>query len=121
MLTRPFTGVIAAPFLPMRDGGDIDWAALERYMDWIAAQAPGGIAMNMDASEVIALDEDEQVEVVRVCLGASGRAHPSSPAWSPARPEPPRRKRRSSPGPASRDSRCSRRSPPSRGRRCRRR
>ena len=70
MLTRPFTGVIAAPFLPMRDGGDIDWAALERYMDWIAAQAPGGIAMNMDASEVIALDEDEQVEVVRVCLGA---------------------------------------------------
>ena len=36
MLTRPFTGVIAAPFLPMRDGGDIDWAALERYMDWIA-------------------------------------------------------------------------------------
>jgi 4-hydroxy-tetrahydrodipicolinate synthase len=76
MLTRPFTGVIAAPLLPMRDGGDIDWATLERYMDWIAAQSPGGIAMNMDASEVIALDEDEQVEVVRVCLNAIGGRAP---------------------------------------------
>ena len=56
MLKRPLTGVVAAPFLPMHDDGAIDWATLERYMDWIAAQGPGAIAMNMDASEVIALD-----------------------------------------------------------------
>ena len=37
---RPFTGVIAAPMLPMVDGGDIDWPTLERYIDWIAAQQP---------------------------------------------------------------------------------
>ncbi|MHB2168560.1 dihydrodipicolinate synthase family protein [Alsobacter sp. R-9] len=70
MLARPFTGVIAAPFLPMHDGGEIDWATLERYMDWLAGQRPGAIAMNMDASEVIALTEAEQDEVVARCRGA---------------------------------------------------
>ena len=64
---RPFTGVIAAPMLPMVDGGDIDWPTLERYIDWIAAQQPAGIVMNVDASEVIALDDDEQMRIVRVC------------------------------------------------------
>jgi 4-hydroxy-tetrahydrodipicolinate synthase len=70
MLKRPFTGVIAAPFLPMHAGGEIDWATLETYMDWLAGQKPGGIIMNMDASEVIALSDDEQFEVVRVCKAA---------------------------------------------------
>jgi len=67
MLNRPFTGVIAAPLLPMHEGGAIDWATLERYIDWIAAQRPAGIAMNMDASEVIALEDDEQMRVIEVC------------------------------------------------------
>ena len=69
MLKRPFHGVIAAPFLPMHSDGEIDWPGLERYMDWLAVQNPAGIAMNMDASEVIALSEDEQDQVIRVCLG----------------------------------------------------
>jgi 4-hydroxy-tetrahydrodipicolinate synthase len=67
MLNRPFTGVIAAPLLPMHEGGEIDWATLERYIDWIAAQRPAGIVMNMDASEVIALEDDEQQRVIEVC------------------------------------------------------
>lgn len=72
MLKRPCHGVIAAPFLPMHPDGEIDWSGLERYMDGLAAQSPAGIAMNMDASEVIALSEDEQEQVIRVCLGALG-------------------------------------------------
>jgi 4-hydroxy-tetrahydrodipicolinate synthase len=67
MHNRPFTGVIAAPMLPMVEGGEIDWTTLERYIDWIAAQQPAGIVMNVDASEVIALDDDEQLRVIRVC------------------------------------------------------
>lgn len=67
MMQRPFTGVIAAPLLPMHEGGEIDWPTLETYIDWISRQKPAGIAMNMDASEVIALTEEEQFEVVRVC------------------------------------------------------
>ena len=70
MPQRPFTGVIAAPMLPMREGGDIDWPTLERYMDWIAAQKPAAIVMNVDASEVIALDDEEQLQVIRVCRQA---------------------------------------------------
>ena len=70
MLPRPFTGVIAAPLLPMHEGGAVDWATLERYMDWIAGQNPAAIVMNVDASEVIALEEDEQLQVIRVCRKA---------------------------------------------------
>jgi len=72
MLQRPCHGVIAAPFLPMHTNGQIDWSGLERYMDWLSSQGPAGIAMNMDASEVIALTEDEQDEVIRVCLRVLG-------------------------------------------------
>lgn len=72
MLQRPCHGVIAAPFLPMHADGQIDWSGLERYMDWLSSQGPAGIAMNMDASEVIALTEDEQDEVIRVCLRVLG-------------------------------------------------
>ncbi len=75
MLNRPFTGVIAAPFLPMHDDGEMDWATLERYIDWIAGQKPAAIAMNMDASEVIGLTKAEQDEVVHVCRRPS-RARP---------------------------------------------
>jgi 4-hydroxy-tetrahydrodipicolinate synthase len=70
MLPRPFTGVIAAPFLPMLADGAIDWPTLERYMDWVAGQGPAAIAMNMDASEVIGLTAAEEVEVMRVCGAA---------------------------------------------------
>ena len=70
MLPRPMTGVIAAPFLPMHDGGAVDWPGLERYMDWLARQKPAAIVMNMDASEVIALEPEEEIEVVRVAKAA---------------------------------------------------
>jgi 4-hydroxy-tetrahydrodipicolinate synthase len=72
MLPRPLTGVVAAPFLPMHETGEIDWATLERYADWLAGQRPTGIAMNMDASEVIALSEEEEIEVLRVCRQVIG-------------------------------------------------
>jgi 4-hydroxy-tetrahydrodipicolinate synthase len=39
-------------------------------MDWIASQNPAGVAMNMDASEVIALTEEEQDEVIARCRSA---------------------------------------------------
>jgi len=70
MLPRPMTGVVAAPFLPMHDGGAVDWPGLERYMDWLARQKPAAIVMNMDASEVIALEPEEEIEVVRVAKAA---------------------------------------------------
>ncbi len=76
MLPRPFSGLIAAPFLPMKDDQSIDWATLERYMDWIAGQKPDAIVMNMDASEVVSLDDDEIYEVARVCSRAIAKRVP---------------------------------------------
>ena len=94
MLNRPFTGVIAAPLLPMHEGGEIDWATLERYIDWIAAQRPAGIVMNMDASEVIALEDDEQRRGDRgLQQGRLPHGCRFSPAWSADR-RAPRRARR---------------------------
>lgn len=72
MLGRPFSGVIAAPFLPMHEGGEIDWPGLDRYMDWLAGQGADAIAMNMDASEVIALTEEEQDAVIARCRAVIG-------------------------------------------------
>jgi hypothetical protein len=37
MTLEALTGIVAAPFLPMRQDARIDWPVLERYMDWIAA------------------------------------------------------------------------------------
>lgn len=65
-LKRPFSGVISAPLLPMLPDASIDWVALRSYIAWIAEQNPTAIAMNMDASEVVALTMDEQIKVIEV-------------------------------------------------------
>jgi 4-hydroxy-tetrahydrodipicolinate synthase len=75
-MTFALTGIVAAPFLPMLPDTSVDWATLPRYIGWIAAQKPTAIAMNMDASEGPALDRDEQLEILRVCREAIGRACP---------------------------------------------
>ena len=60
-------GIVAAPFLPMLPDYSIDWTSLRSYIDWIAAQRPTAVAMNMDASEGPSLERDEQLEIARVC------------------------------------------------------
>src|SRR5688572_10391722 len=60
-------GIFAAPILPLKPDYTIDWTTLRSYIDWVAAQGPAGIAMNMDASEAPSLDRDEQRAVIEVC------------------------------------------------------
>jgi 4-hydroxy-tetrahydrodipicolinate synthase len=72
MSSLTLRGIIAAPILPMTDDFEIHWSDLERYMDWIAAQRPTAIAMNMDASEGPSLTRAEQLEVIRVARAAIG-------------------------------------------------
>src|SRR5262245_61861429 len=71
-LKRPFTGVIAAPLLPMLPDTSIDWDTLRSYIAWVAEQRPTAIAMNMDASEVVALTMEEQLKVIKVCREVIG-------------------------------------------------
>jgi 4-hydroxy-tetrahydrodipicolinate synthase len=61
------SGIVAAPVLPLKDDGAIDWHTLERYIAEVAAGRPRAIAMNMAVSEVSSLDLDEQLEVIRRC------------------------------------------------------
>lgn len=72
LLKRPFAGVISAPLLPMLPDTSIDWETLHTYIAWIAEQGPAAIAMNMDASEVVALTAQEQLKVMNVCRKAIG-------------------------------------------------
>ncbi len=71
-----FSGIVAAPFLPMLPDTSVDWTTLPRYIGWIAAQKPTAIAMNMDASEGPSLDRDEQLRILRVCREAIDGACP---------------------------------------------
>ncbi|HMR29905.1 MAG TPA: dihydrodipicolinate synthase family protein [Geminicoccaceae bacterium] len=66
MASRALKGIVAAPMLPMHADESVDYATLERYLDWVAAQRPAAIAMNMDASEGTSLTREEQLEVLRV-------------------------------------------------------
>jgi 4-hydroxy-tetrahydrodipicolinate synthase len=56
-------GVIPAGFLPMVGDGDIDWVTLADYVEWLADCHPCAVAFNMEASEVAALEVDEQLRV----------------------------------------------------------
>ena len=65
-------GIFAAPVLPMTADSMVDWETLGTYMDWVAAQGPAAIAMNMDASESPSLDREEQRRIIKVCREAIG-------------------------------------------------
>ncbi|WP_461173304.1 dihydrodipicolinate synthase family protein [Arthrobacter sp. Z1-9] len=58
-----FRGIIPAAFLPMTGQGDIDWDTLGSYTEWLVGCNPAAVAFNMEASEVAALDVDEQLKV----------------------------------------------------------
>lgn len=74
MTQKPWSGVIAAPFLPFHADLSIDWRTLEAYVAAIAASGPRAIAMNMSASEAYSMDPEEHAEVIRVCKRAAGGA-----------------------------------------------
>lgn len=76
MAQHSIGGIVAAPVLPLNDDMSVDWATLESYMAWIAAQRPTAIAINMDSTEVNALTRDEQLQLLRATRAAVGGACP---------------------------------------------
>jgi 4-hydroxy-tetrahydrodipicolinate synthase len=61
------SGVIAAPILPFKDDGAIDWKTLDSYINEVGTARPRAVAMNMALSEVSSLDVPEQLDVIRKC------------------------------------------------------
>jgi 4-hydroxy-tetrahydrodipicolinate synthase len=59
-------GLIPATVLPMTAGGAIDEEGLRRYLRWIAAQQPAGLAVNADTGEGPALTTAERLRVIEI-------------------------------------------------------
>ena len=58
-------GIIPAVVVPMRADYSIDFAAFERYLEWVVLKGAVGLAVNVDTGEGPYLSADERAEVIR--------------------------------------------------------
>ncbi len=58
-------GLIPAVIVPMRSDYSIDFAAFERYLEWMVGLGPVGLAVNVDTGEGPYLTFDERIEIIR--------------------------------------------------------
>ena len=65
-MTLNLDGLIPATVLPMHADGTIDEPSLRSYIEWIAAQGPVALAINVDTGEGPHLTQDEKVRVLRI-------------------------------------------------------
>ena len=59
------TGSIVALVTPMRDNGDIDWAALDSLIEWHIESGTHGIVPMGTTGESATLDTDEHLQVIK--------------------------------------------------------
>lgn len=64
-------GLIPATVLPMTDDARPDLPALARYLDWVIAQGPVGLAINVDTGEGPHLSRAERREVLEAAVDAA--------------------------------------------------
>jgi 4-hydroxy-tetrahydrodipicolinate synthase len=65
-MTLDLNGLIPATVLPMDADGRIDEPALRAYIDWVVAQGPIALAINVDTGEGPHLTHDEKVRVLQI-------------------------------------------------------
>jgi 4-hydroxy-tetrahydrodipicolinate synthase len=61
-------GIIPAMVLPMTENARIDEPALRNYCDWLLAQGPHGLAINVDTGEGPHLWPEEKAAVIRIVV-----------------------------------------------------
>jgi 4-hydroxy-tetrahydrodipicolinate synthase len=67
-------GIIPAVIVPMRQDYSIDLEAFRRYLEWMVALGPVGLAVNVDTGEGPYLTPDERVQVIQTAREtAAGR------------------------------------------------
>src|SRR4051812_30803741 len=70
-----FRGVFAIPPTPFNDDGSVDFAGLDRCVDFCVAAGAHGIVAPVNASEFWTLTDDERQEVARAIVArTAGRA-----------------------------------------------
>lgn len=86
MNTLNLNGIIPAVIVPMRQDYSIDFEAYRNYLEWVIAQGPVGLAVNVDTGEGPYLTPEERREVIRVtrevaagrCFVVAGVGGPST-------------------------------------------
>ncbi len=74
MDAKSLEGMIPAIIVPMRQDYSIDVEALRRYLEWVVAQGPVGMAVNVDTGEGPYLTPDERSLVIKTAREvAAGR------------------------------------------------
>lgn len=62
---KDLEGIIPAVIVPMRSDYSIDFDAFEHYLEWVVAQKPVGLAVNVDTGEGPYLTMEERGQVIR--------------------------------------------------------
>lgn len=65
---RPYVGVFAIPPTPFLESGEIDVASLKRCLDFCVLAGAHGIVMGVNASEAIALTDEERIRVAAITI-----------------------------------------------------
>lgn len=74
MLNKPLSGSLVALITPMHPDGAIDWPALERLIEWHAAEGTHGIVPVGTTGESATLAVDEHLEVIeKTVASVAGR------------------------------------------------
>jgi dihydrodipicolinate synthase/N-acetylneuraminate lyase len=70
----PFRGVFAIPPTPFREDGSIDEVGLQRCVDFCVEAGAGGVVASVNASEAIALTDEERMRATDIVVSqAAGR------------------------------------------------
>ena len=78
-------GIIPAIATPMTAAGEIDLAAMRRYVEWLVPQGPIALAVNMDTGEGPHLTPDEKQRLLETVVEAvNGRCRVVAGAAGPA-------------------------------------
>jgi 4-hydroxy-tetrahydrodipicolinate synthase len=66
--SNKYSGVWPVMLTPFTDAGEIDWASLERLIDWYVAAGVSGLFANCQSSEMFFLSQKESVALTRFVL-----------------------------------------------------
>jgi 4-hydroxy-tetrahydrodipicolinate synthase len=64
----PFRGVFAIPPTPFREDGSIDEVGLQRCVDFCVEAGAGGVVASVNASEAIALTDEERMRATEIVV-----------------------------------------------------
>jgi N-acetylneuraminate lyase len=70
MLIKKITGLVAAPFAPMKDNGELNLAIIPTYFDMLRNNGIAGVFINGTTGEGVSLSMNEKRRIVEAWTGA---------------------------------------------------